>query len=1031
MAKSDQHIVPYDKNYPEYLKQYLFEINKAIEQKKHHDYRRALLLDYLRKSYGVEVNEVEIEKNVKAGNVRGNIDALYKYLIFEVKTNIEAERPAGFLELKKYFRSQVKPEEYLAILTDGLRFELYQFEDDQLVPISEYTLNKEDILGSYRYFDNLIFASKKITPKSEDITTRFGPDSAIFNKSRKILKELLKEVRNESSVIVKLKEWNSLLARVYGDEIGDEILFLKHTYLAMFSRLLVLNALFPNTNPTRSVYKGLLTGAFFAKKNLPNVAEPDFFSWAMNTSVLDDFIGLLSKIDSYLGVYKLDNINEDILKEIYEHMVDTESRHSLGEYYTPDWIADLALSTINYKRGRILDPACGSGTFLLAVIRMFKRLGLDGQKLVNTVFDSIIGLDVHPLAVMMSKANILLGLAPQLRKTRRQVYLPVYMADTLLVTEDKTARSISINVTEDTAFHLPFDTLSRNVNADEMIDRLASLSEKAALGTQKELSAWKAFSLKWFEGATEHESFLWKQNFTLFTSLIRENRNSIWAFILKNAYRPAFIRRDKVDYIVGNPPWLAYRYIKDKDYKSKVKKMTIHYGLLKSKDVKLFTQLDTSTLFFVYSESQFLKKNGKIAFVLPKTTMLPAKQHICFQQRGITELHDFTNVTPLFNVRAVLVIRDKAHLKTSNIPKYEYLGRLPFKNMNLKAAKKHLEIQKSIHSFPSTSIESKYYYNRFLQGATIVPRSFWFVQQDKNAARHKKIPYLETSSETLKESKKPWQIKLQGRIEENLLFETVLAKGLVPFGISRTETIFLPVLKSKSSFHLANSNVLLEQGYENSADWMEKAESLWGKHRQSDDRDLIQWLNYNQKLTKQDIQAPFVILYNSSGTNLAAAVYESKRNKNKLFRTSGFIVESVTYYFYPNTKAEGLYLVTVLNSTIVNEAIKALQPEGLFGERHIHRRPFEACPIPKFDSKKEVHKKLAKMGRKCTGIVSGYLEELKGPIGRNRTEIRRVLSSELQEIDKLVDQLFKEAKPEDTPTTTSSTGSHNRDLFSL
>ena len=1029
MAKSIQHIIPYDKKYPEYLKQYLFEINKAIAQKKHHDYRRALLLDYLRKSYGVKVSEVEIEKHVKVGNVRGNIDALYKYLIFEVKTNIEAERPAGFLELKKYFKSQVKPEEYLAILTDGLRFELYQFENDQLVPISKYTLNIEDILGSYRYFDNLIFASKKITPKSEDITTRFGPDSAIFNKSRKILKELLDAVKDESTVKVKLKEWNSLLGRVYGEEIGDEKLFLKHTYLTMFSRLLVLNALFPNTNPTKSVYKGLLTGDFFAKKNLPNVAEPDFFSWALNTKVLEDFIGLLSSIDSYLVAYKLDNINEDILKQIYEHMVDTESRHSLGEYYTPDWIADLALSAIKYKGGRILDPACGSGAFLLATIRLFKRLGLDGQKLIDTVFNSIIGLDVHPLAVMMSKANILLGLAPQLRKSRKEVYLPVYMADTLLVTEDKAARSISINVTEDVAFHLPFDTLSRDVNVDKLIDRLASLSEKAALGTQKEQSAWKAFTLNSLEGASQHESFLWKQNFMLYTSLIRENRNSIWAFILKNAYRPAFIRRDKVDYIVGNPPWLAYRYIKDKDYKSKVKKMTIHYGLLEGKDVKLFTQLDTSTLFFVYSESQFLKEKGKIAFVLPKTTMLPAKQHISFQQRGITELHDFTNVTPLFNVRAVLAVRDRAHLKTSNIPKYEYNGRLPFKNMNLKAAKKHLEIHKSTHSFPSTSVEGKHYYNRFLQGATIVPRCFWFVQQDKNAALHKNIPYLETSSETLKESKKPWQIKMQGRIEENLLFETVLAKGLVPFGIIRTEKIFLPILKSKTSFHLANSNVLLEKGHENCSEWMENAETLWEKHRQSDDRNLIQWLNYNQKLTKQDIQAPLVVLYNSSGTNLAAAIYESK--KNKLFRTSGFIAESVTYYFYPNTKAEGLYLVSVLNSTIVNEAIKVLQPEGLFGERHIHRRPFEGCPIPKYNARDEIQKKLAKMGRKCIGIVKDNLEDLKGPIGRNRTEIRRILSSELQEIDKLVEQLFKEVEPDSTPTTAGSSSSRNRDLFSL
>jgi len=166
-------------------------------------------------------------------------------------------------------------------------------------------------------------------------------------------------------------------------------------------------------------------------------------------------------------------------------------------------------------------------------------------------------------------------------------------------------------------------------------------------------------------------------------------------------------------------------------------------------------------------------------------------------------------------------------------------------------------------------------------------------------------------------------------------------------------------------------------------------------------------------------------------TNLAAAMYESEKIKNKMFRTSGFIAESVTYYFYPNTKAEGLYLVAILNSTIVNEAIKALQPEGLFGERHIHRRPFEACPIPKFNSKNEIHKQLAQLGRECTKNMIGCLENLKGPIGRKRTEVRKILISELANIDRLVEKLFEEAELENAQNGAGSIGSHHRDLFSL
>jgi len=710
-------------------------------------------------------------------------------------------------------------------------------------------------------------------------------------------------------------------------------------------------------------------------------------------------------------------------------MVDPASRHSLGEYYTPDWIADIALKAINYKEGKILDPACGSGTFLLAAIRYFRNEGLKNHKLVETALSSILGIDVHPLAVMMAKANILLGLASELRNIKKEFYLPVYMADTLLVTEDKKARSISINVSEDIAFHLPFETLTRKVNVDEIIDRLALLSEMAAGGAKKAESAWKAFSLKSMIGASEHETFLWKQNLKLFIRLIKENRNSIWAFILKNAYRPAFIRRDKVDYVVGNPPWLAYRYIKDKDYKSKVKTMTVNYGLLEGKDVKLFTHLDTSTLFFVYSESHFLKDNGTIAFVLPKTTIQPAKQHLNFQNRGFTELHDFTNVSPLFNVRSVLAIKNKNHFTTKNIPMFVYEGRLPVKNMDLSSAKKHLTIEKESKSFVSRAIQSKYYYGRFLQGATIVPRCFWFVQQDKNAAEHNAVPFVETSEEAYEESKKPWDIKLQGRIEKQLLYETVLAKGLVSFGIIRTETIFLPVIKSKNSFSIADANALLEAGLENSVKWLQETEKIWEKHRQSEDRNLIQWLNYNQKLTKQVLDAPFVVLYNSSGTNLAAALYLRDSDRKRRFDIAGFCADAVTYYFYPNTVQEGYYLLACLNSDIVNDMIKQFQPEGLWGARHIQRRPFEACPIVQFDPNNSIHNDLAQFGKSCTEIVDGYLKHLKGNIGRTRGEVRRILQHELQGINKLVKRLFEESGQTFEAEAVVSKSKLKRDLF--
>jgi type I restriction-modification system DNA methylase subunit len=51
-------------------------------------------------------------------------------------------------------------------------------------------------------------------------------------------------------------------------------------------------------------------------------------------------------------------------------------RHHLGEYYTPDWLAEQTLDRAGYAGDpeiRILDPSCGSGTFLVLAIARIRR----------------------------------------------------------------------------------------------------------------------------------------------------------------------------------------------------------------------------------------------------------------------------------------------------------------------------------------------------------------------------------------------------------------------------------------------------------------------------------------------------------------------------------------------------------------------------------------------------------------------------------------------------------------------------------
>lgn len=1004
----ESEIVPYDRKFPGLLLDYLDQIKAAVRRKAHHDQRRGLFLSFLQKAFGVEPQEVELEEKVKGDEVRGNIDALYKYVIFEFKTDLKREREDAERELKKYFSSRKNPEEYYGLVSDGLSFQLYQLEQKELHRVSEFKLNGDDPLASWRFLDNILFVGKRITPGTNDISAAFGAHSAVFNKCRPMLLELFETVRSSRHVEVKFNEWNSLLGKVYGDKLGNPDLFVRHTYLTMLSRLMVAKALVPVEAIDKEQFLGIITGAFFTAHNLPNLAEPDFFSWALDTEIEHDFVGFLFMLERYINRFKFDNVGEDILKEIYQELVDPASRHALGEYYTPDWIADVTLDAIDYKEGTVLDPACGSGTFFLAAIRRWRTQGISGHKLVKRALESLLGIDVHPLAVLMSKANILLSLTNELRSFKKEISLPIYMADTLLVSEEEATKTLNVRVSDTEAFHIPLRTLSRNIELDQLIDRMVSSCELTFKQGAEAKDAWDAFIETSCRDFEEREKWFWLQNYILMDKLLRESRDTVWGYILKNAYRPAYIRHKKVDYVVGNPPWLAYRYIQDEGYKKRVKELTFKCELLTSRDGKLFTQMDTSTLFFAYAERQFLKETGVIAMVLPRSVILPSQQHRGFQDRGFTEILDFGSASEVFKVPSVTVVRKPGLHLRSNIPLKAYTGHLARKNVTWVTARKELTCSKTKFEFLSTEVRGKYYYNLFFAGASIYPRCFWYVERQPHSADHMTTPHLQTSADAAHEAKKPWQVKIRGRIDKQYLYGTVLSKTLLPFAIARTEPVFLPVKRTRDKSSMLNSRDLQALGHLESASWLFDCEKFWDEHRASTNYSLVEWLNYNQKLTKQNLRADHLVLFNTSGTNLTAAVYHKKDAKRGSLPIKGFVAGHKTYYFYPSSIDEGDYLCAILNSDIVNWAIKPYQSQGLFGERDICRRAFEVCAIPKFDAKNHIHAQLANLGRECREDMDPYVDKLEGRVGKVRQEVRSILKSQIGRINRLVKQLLAE-----------------------
>jgi len=125
--------------------------------------------------------------------------------------------------------------------------------------------------------------------------------------------------------------------------------------------------------------------------------------------------------------------SRDTLKDLYQEAIPRRTRHALGEYYTPDWLAEHVLDELGYRDERLLDPSCGSGTFLVAAINRVRKCneGLPPAELLHRIQSNVVGFDVNPLAVFTARANYRLAIR-DLLPAAGEVIVPVELRDSIL-----------------------------------------------------------------------------------------------------------------------------------------------------------------------------------------------------------------------------------------------------------------------------------------------------------------------------------------------------------------------------------------------------------------------------------------------------------------------------------------------------------------------------------------------------------------------------------------------------------------------
>lgn len=228
------------------------------------------------------------------------------------------------------------------------------------------------------------------------------------------------------------------------DSENDEIealqllFFSIQTYFSLLVKYIMKDTLQGIRVVSGFAYEEIIFGEFARQYGITNYGYPDWYCWPLfelDNGFQDVMENIQSNIEDYrllttISEFQINN-NYDFIKQIYEAIIPKELRHALGEYYTPDWLAESALkSAINAYAAEdinalsVIDPTCGSGTFLFKAISLKRRNGSHLSDILATVQ----GLDINPLAVLTAKTNYLLAILDLLDGTGT-ITIPVFNAD--------------------------------------------------------------------------------------------------------------------------------------------------------------------------------------------------------------------------------------------------------------------------------------------------------------------------------------------------------------------------------------------------------------------------------------------------------------------------------------------------------------------------------------------------------------------------------------------------------------------------
>ena len=690
-----------------------------------------------------------------------------------------------------------------------------------------------------------------------------------------------------------------------------------------------------------------------------------------------------------LAGYDWRGTTRDVLRQAYEQLIPVDDRKEFGEYYTPDWLAaavcedcldsawlDRALAAakraLKDKDGSealtgigVLDPACGSGTFLYHAARRIVNYAVERHDFApvdacRAAASLVHGMDIHPVAVEMSRAVLRTAL-PQLpaHETGR---LSVYLGDALQ-TEEFLSGSlfadeiINIHSTQGKIIEIPRRLMRRpdfSEIVETMVDQAVNLQEH-------DLSAYllDQYLTEKMEQAQE-----------TIEDIVRHEGDHIWGWKIRNVAKPLQLSVAGVDRIVGNPPWLVVNDTPDGQRKNNLEQMRVEYGL---KDPSLrgsSAKGDLASVFAARAVSRYMHVPGKksphprrFALVVPGSALIGRTWD---RFRG----GEWASNGSVGGHAAFEPAWDLRKVRPAPFP-HAPNGACVVRGMRVEKGR-----QKALTKWAEWKTEA-------LAGAWGQVCGPAARARGRAAAASAESPYLEgvrrgtccsplclcmatewqmraegvprnalLINRTYTSTKGPWR----GRFHENIPIER---KAAHPFLRSQTLSAFsavpdalliLPVFGEE--MEVRDLEDWPDGAFPLAREWLEEAGEIYaGNRAEKSAKTLIRnidWKGTGSSQLRVGRSAPTKVVYNKSGNTLRAARIPADLAANDKL-----------YWTVLKTQREALYLTALLNAPALQAAYRDSKTSAL----DFDKNPLRHVPVPRFDHRKSTHMTLVKAAR--------------------------------------------------------------------